>query len=88
MRDKGARCVPIVATSRLYGDLMLEHRSLGERERTVPVLLCLSNGTAANRELFEPRLTGFCAGVLRFIGWEAQDRAWFAQEWYCEIVEV
>lgn len=88
LRDKGARRVPIAATSRLYGDLMLEHRSLGEGERTVPVLRCLGGGKGSDRELVEPRLTGFCAGVIRLIGWESQEHAWYAQEWHCEIVEA
>ncbi len=88
LREKGARKVPICSTSRMYGDLMLEHRSLGERERTVPVLLCLSSGTTHRRELVEPRLVGFCAGVIRLIGWESQEHAWYAQEWHCEIMEV
>ena len=88
LREKGVRRVPIVATSRMYGDLLLEHRSLGEGERTVPVLRCLSGGKGMDRELLEPRLTGFCAGVMRLVGWESQDHAWYAQEWYCEIVEA
>lgn len=88
LREKGARKVPICSTSRLYGDLMLEHRSLGERERTVPVLLCLNSTSPNSRELVEPRLVGLCAGVIRLIGWESQDSAWYAQEWHCEIVEV
>ncbi|MBD9395124.1 hypothetical protein [Acidovorax sp. ACV01] len=83
-RDKGQLHVPIGPAQRMRGDLMMEHRSLGERERTVPVLRCLPG----NRELFEPRMTAVCANVFTFFGLERDGHAWHAQEWRCEVTRV
>lgn len=86
IRENGELRVPIIPAARLVGDLHLEHRSLGQGERTVGVLRCLNRETAAGkgRELFEPRLTHLSCGSMRFMGWERVGRAWYAQEWECE----
>lgn len=83
-RDKGQLRVPIGSANKMQGDLMLEHRSLGEGERSVPVLRCLP-GT---RELYEPRMTYVCANVFTFFGLERDGPGWHAQEWRCEVVRV
>lgn len=83
-RDKGQLRVPIGPANKMQGDLMMEHRSVGESERTVPVLKCLSS----KRELYEPRMTYVCANVFTFFGLERDGPAWYAQEWRCEVVRL
>lgn len=75
--------VPIGTGRRLEGDLSLRHEPLPGEERTVPVLRVL--GAHSNRLLFDPKVVNIIAGTIVFAGLERVDRAWYAQEWSCEV---
>lgn len=37
------------------------------------------------RKLYEPKIARLGAGVIVFTGLECVDRAWYAQEWSCDL---
>lgn len=82
LRELGALHVPIGISRKLRGDLILAHEKVPGEERTVPVLRILG---IKDRALFDPRVVSIGSGTIKFAGLERVDRAWYAQEWSCDV---
>lgn len=86
LREAGELRVPIGAARKLQGDLSMRHERVPGEERTAPVLRVLgSQGQQQDRVLYDPKVISICAGTIKFAGLERVERAWFAQEWSCDV---
>lgn len=83
IREAGERCVPIASVRKIRGTLQLAHVPVPHEERTIAVLGVLEDRTG--RKLYEPKIARLGAGVIVFTGLECVDRAWYAQEWSCDL---
>lgn len=82
-RERGACRGAYGPRDRGTGDLHLTYRTTNNRRVAVLQLL------GADRRwpnLYDPRLVDLTANRLRFIGYEPADKAWYMQEWICELV--
>lgn len=82
IREAGQLRVPIGMARRMHGSLLLKHEPLPDGQRTIPVLRVLGD---TKHVLYDPKVTYLCAGVIKFMGMEYVDRAWYVQEWACEV---
>lgn len=75
--------MPIASSRMLKGSLQITHVPVPYEERTVAVLEVL--GDRSGRKLYEPKISRLGAGTIVFTGLECIDRAWYAQEWSCDL---
>ncbi len=84
LREHGALHVPIGMSRRLHGELCLRHEPMPGEERTIPVLrVIVRHGPSP--VLYDPKIVSIGCGTMKIAGLERVDRAWFAQEWSCEV---